>query len=295
MPFSSLVSASTAGGLRQSRALPLGGAGRGLISVIIPTYQPGTYIWECLDSLYRQTLDSSDFEVIIVLNGPEEPFLQQLQQGVATRYEGLNCQVLYTEEKGVSNARNKGLDVCRGDYVCFIDDDDWVSDTYLTTLQQQAADDIVVVSNVTDYDEANDRLQDDYQTKAFNTLGAGQHVSLFRGRSFLSSSCCKIIPRKMIGTRRFNPRFAIGEDALFMATISNRMCEIALSAPDSVYYRRLRPLSASRKKRTRGQILCNSLKLCGSYIRLGLSDILHYNHLLISSRIAAVLMWVVKG
>ena len=155
--------------------------------------------------------------------------------------------------------------------------------------------DIVVVSNVTDYDEANDRLQDDYLTKAFNTLGAGQHVSLFRGRSFLSSSCCKIIPRKMIGTRRFNPRFAIGEDALFMAAISNRMREIALSAPDAVYYRRLRPLSASRKKRTRGQILRNSLKLCGSYIRLGLSDILHYNHLLISSRIAAVLMWVVKG
>ncbi|MCQ2293286.1 MAG: glycosyltransferase [Bacteroidaceae bacterium] len=295
MPFSSLVSASTAGGHRQSRALPLGGAGRGLLSVIIPTYQPGAYIWECLDSLYRQTLDSSDFEVIIVLNGPEEPYLQQLQQGVATRYEGLNCQVLYTEEKGVSNARNKGLDACRGDYVCFIDDDDWVSDTYLATLLQQAAEDIVVVSNVTDYDEANDRLQDDYLTKAFNTLGAGQHVSLFRGRSFLSSSCCKIIPRKMIGQRRFNTSFAIGEDALFMATISNRMEAITLSAPDAIYYRRLRPLSASRRKRTRWQIFRNSMRLSLNYMRLGLSDIRHYSHPLLASRIVAVMMWVVKG
>lgn len=266
-----------------------------LLSVIIPTYQPGAYIWECLDSLYRQTLSRCVFEVVFVLNGPREPYLSQLQQGLAERYEGLACQVLYTKEKGVSNARNIALEACRGEYVCFIDDDDWVSPAYLATLLSAASHDTVVVSDVLDYDEATSQLKDDYLTKAFRTLGTGRRVSLFKGRSFLSSSCCKIIPRKMIGQRRFNTSFAIGEDALFMATISNRMEAITLSAPDAIYYRRLRPLSASRRKRTRWQIFRNSLRLSLNYMRLGLSDIRHYSHPLLASRIAAVMMWVVKG
>ena len=39
------------------------------LSVIIPSYKPGDYLWECLDSLCNQSLDGKDFEVLIVLNG----------------------------------------------------------------------------------------------------------------------------------------------------------------------------------------------------------------------------------
>ena len=43
------------------------------ISVIIPTYKPDYYIWECLDSVKEQTLNKNSFEVLIILNGEKEP------------------------------------------------------------------------------------------------------------------------------------------------------------------------------------------------------------------------------
>ena len=48
------------------------------ISVIIPTYRPGAYIFECLDSLRHQTLPKNQFEVIVVLNGERNPYEEQL-------------------------------------------------------------------------------------------------------------------------------------------------------------------------------------------------------------------------
>ena len=44
------------------------------ISVIMPTYKPDYYIWECLESLKKQNIDKKLFEVLIILNGEKEPF-----------------------------------------------------------------------------------------------------------------------------------------------------------------------------------------------------------------------------
>ena len=50
------------------------------ISVIIPTYNPGFYIKDCLESLYAQTLDDKSFEVLIVLNGDKDPYFEDLEK-----------------------------------------------------------------------------------------------------------------------------------------------------------------------------------------------------------------------
>ena len=50
------------------------------ISVIIPTYAPKDYLWECLDSLENQTLSKDEFEVILVLNGEREPYESMIQK-----------------------------------------------------------------------------------------------------------------------------------------------------------------------------------------------------------------------
>ena len=50
------------------------------ISVIIPTYKPKEYLWECLDSLYNQTLSKQDFEVLLVLNGCDEPYKSNIRK-----------------------------------------------------------------------------------------------------------------------------------------------------------------------------------------------------------------------
>ena len=93
------------------------------ISVIIPTYKPQDYIYQCLDSLCRQTMDTSLWEVIVVLNGCDAPWHNQLKE-YATSHPQIQMHVIQTNEPGVSNARNIGLEYAQGEYITFIDDDD---------------------------------------------------------------------------------------------------------------------------------------------------------------------------
>ena len=96
------------------------------ISVIIPTYKPGEYISDCLRSLEEQDFPVSDYEVIIVLNGCDMPYRSMLED-IITDNGYVNVRVIQTDEPGVSNARNIGIDNAKGKYLLFIDDDDWVA------------------------------------------------------------------------------------------------------------------------------------------------------------------------
>ena len=100
------------------------------ISVIIPTYKPGAYIWECLDSLRNQTLPKEDFELILVLNGCKDPYYSQIQEYIDKNLIGNNVNFIQTDTGGVSNARNIALDVAKGEYITFIDDDDYISASF---------------------------------------------------------------------------------------------------------------------------------------------------------------------
>ena len=88
------------------------------ISVIIPTYKPQAYLWECLDSLVAQTFSKEDFEVVLVLNGCTEPWKSQIQEYIDAKMKGMNVKFIHTEQGGVSNARNMGLDAAEGGVYC---------------------------------------------------------------------------------------------------------------------------------------------------------------------------------
>ena len=113
------------------------------ISVIIPTYKPGAYIWECLDSFCKQDFSKDDFEIIIVLNGCKEPYYSQILRYKNEYMTGCQVNFLQTDMPGVSNARNMALDVAKGEYVTFVDDDDYVSPSFLSGLYNAVAPDVV--------------------------------------------------------------------------------------------------------------------------------------------------------
>ena len=116
------------------------------ISIIIPTFRPGKYLIECVDSIEKQTLSKFIFEVIIVLNGDKDPF-QKLIKNIIENSK-ISIKLIYTQIKGVSNARNVALDYINSEYVVFIDDDDLISKNYLEALLNKATEDNIVVSNV---------------------------------------------------------------------------------------------------------------------------------------------------
>lgn len=222
------------------------------ISVIVPTYNPGKYIEECLESLNSQTISKESFEVLLVLNGEKEGQKEHLAS-LLENYK-FNYRLLTTHEKGVSKARNIGLDNALGDYICFIDDDDIVSSNYLKYLLAKANQNRIVASNVKTFRKNLTELGDDYITYAFNKWSRmtsfDSLINLWHGRKFMSSSCCKIMSKKTIGNVRFKETLTVGEDSVFMATISNHIEGIILASAGATYYRRLRIGSASRVKRS---------------------------------------------
>lgn len=80
-----------------------------MVSVIIPTYKPGDYIYECLKAVCNQSFSKDDYEIVIVVNGCKEPFVENISSYLKKTLE-CNYQILQTDIPGVSNARNFGME-----------------------------------------------------------------------------------------------------------------------------------------------------------------------------------------
>lgn len=267
--------------------------GNDKISVIIPSYEPKDYIYECLDSLYDQDISSEKFEILVVLNGQYTPYYQNLSKYVAGKTEKIHIKILYTEIPGVSNARNIGIQNSFGKAICFIDDDDLVSKSYIRELYELHQEGTIVVSNVKTFYSTKEYTGEDYIGRAFRNLKS-RPFKIFLHRKFLSSACCKLIPTKMIGNTTFSIRRKIGEDSLFMAEISKEIKNITFTSEDAIYYIRQRQGSASRRNRFFLQKVKERGLLIFDFLFLYIDGFPKYNTKFIISRIVASFIQIFK-
>lgn len=93
------------------------------ISIIVPVYNVEKYICRCIDSILNQTF--SDFELILVDDGSPDNCPQ-----ICDYYFNMDnrVKVIHKENGGVSSARNAGLDIAKGEYIAFVDSDDWIEE-----------------------------------------------------------------------------------------------------------------------------------------------------------------------
>lgn len=135
------------------------------ISIIIPVYNPGEYLKVCLDTIIHQTY--SNFEVLAINDGSTD-YSYKLLKEYASKDERI--RVFYQENQGPAAARNLGLEQATGDYVTFIDADDYVTSNYLerlvTEIQSSGAE--IAISDYYRYDDKTNLLHyhlfdDDYQ------------------------------------------------------------------------------------------------------------------------------------
>lgn len=249
-----------------------------MISVIIPTYRPQAYIWECLLSLATQTLPKNLYEIIIVLNGCNEPFHSQIQQYIIDYLSAHQVQLIQTDTGGVSNARNLGLDAAKGDYITFIDDDDYISPTYLEELYTLADENTIVLAYPYAFNDGKPNIQLPYRiTNAYDyCIKYNCQTIASKARKFFSGPCMKLIPVGFIQDRRFDSRFKNGEDSLFMFLISDKFKILTFTSKNAIYYRRYRMGSASFSLNF-FQRLKNFIRLSIAYTRIYFSDIKQYN------------------
>lgn len=105
---------------------------KSLVSVIVPIYNAEKYLKRCLDSIINQTY--SNLDIILIDDGSTDSSLEICREYV---WNDSRIQLYCQENRGPSAARNTGLDHMRGEYIVFVDSDDFISLTFVEVLLKQ--------------------------------------------------------------------------------------------------------------------------------------------------------------
>ena len=101
------------------------------LSIIIPVYNAENYISRCLDSIYHQDISPGDYETILIDDGSTDCTATILAE-YASKYP--NIHIIAQKNSGASAARNTGIKLAHGEFITFIDADDYIEQNYLYQL-----------------------------------------------------------------------------------------------------------------------------------------------------------------
>lgn len=183
-----------------------------MISVIVPVYNTEKYLRRCVDSILTQTFD--DFELLLINDGSTDS-----SGSICDEYaiQDKRVRVFHKVNGGVSSARNLGLDNALGEWVSFVDSDDYVSSTYLHDLYSQINDTtgFVLSFSVSVFRDKHSRM-----VYGDMLIDQNNFESLFSeyDLDWRTSPWAKLYERSIIETNnmRFNISLPIAEDLVFL-------------------------------------------------------------------------------
>ena len=189
-----------------------------ILSIIIPLYNCEKYIKQCLDTIFRQEMNESDFEVIVIDDGSKDSGYS-LAFEYAKRHQ--NILVVKQENQGVACARNNALEKATGDYVTFVDADDMLVFGSLSTLIKIAVENKADIVKAAHKEVPEDAVCEDFSSSHDNCstqvmTGEGAIVNVTR----MKEGYCwgYLISRKLItdNNLKFPPKVAFMEDWAFI-------------------------------------------------------------------------------
>lgn len=230
-----------------------------LISVIIPVYNCGPYLAQCLDSVLAQSY--RNLEIILVDDGSTDSSYE-----ICRLYEEKDSRIklLHKENGGQSSARNLGLDKCTGSYIMFTDSDDYVSPSMIGKLYGRItkdAGDLAMCNASYAYEDGTERLVwSGWKTAAIWSEKDfwDENVNLVNVATMLPVN--KLYPRKLFDSLRF-AEGRVQEDELILDKIIRQCGRISVIAEPLYYYRQ-------RKSGTMGSL---TKKLSFGYVEACLS------------------------
>jgi len=112
------------------------------LSVIVPVYNAEKYLEECVESILQQSFAS--IEILLINDGSRD------SSGImcdSFAKKDSRIRVFHKDNGGVSSARNLGLDNARGEWICFVDSDDWLEQGYFEVLNESDISDYELVQS----------------------------------------------------------------------------------------------------------------------------------------------------
>ena len=214
-----------------------------LISIIIPIYNTDQYLRQCLDSIINQSY--KNFEVLLINDGSVDD-----SADICKEYVERDSRFRYFEKenRGVSSARNLGLKNANGDYITFIDSDDWVDSNYLEVLKytlEENDSDVAVASLRTLAEDGVFYIKTVNSRKAemldFGTLSRNDFLEIYpKLINLVQDFHCvafKLFKRNLVKDLFFDESLKYAEDMDFFYRLYLRMNRIAYKRKDIYIYR----------------------------------------------------------
>ena len=189
-----------------------------ILSIIIPLYNCEKYIKQCLDTIFRQEMNESDFEVIVIDDGSKDSGYS-LASEYAKRYQ--NVIVIKQENQGVACARNNAMEKATGDYITFVDADDMLVFGSLSTLIKIAVENKADIVKAAHKEVPEDAVCEDFSSSHDNSsiqIMTGEEAIVNVTRMKEGYCWGYLISRKLITDNRlsFPPKVAFMEDWAFI-------------------------------------------------------------------------------
>lgn len=208
-----------------------------LVSIIVPIFNSELYLDKCIKSIVNQTY--KDIQIILVNDGSTDGSLD-----ICKKYSSIDDRVLIINKinEGVSVARNTGIENSMGDYILFVDSDDWLeTDMILDLIKYQDSynydvilfgyyiDDLLKQSNkVVTYNCVTIKTKDEIEKKMPKLIKD----------EIINSPCNKLYKSSIIKNNsiRFNDKITIGEDALFNYQLFSKINSLKIVGNSYYHY-----------------------------------------------------------
>ena len=170
------------------------------VSIIIPVYNAENYLKKCIDSVINQSY--KNYEIILVNDGSKDNSLK-ICKDYEKKYSKI-IKVIDQKNSGAAIARNNAIKCATGDYIVFLDSDDWITDDYIMTFISNIKDNDILISGFKRY---NNKYEFEYEKKPENNEWAKFKYCSVAGKMFKKSFIIK-------NNIEYN-KYKIGEDACF--------------------------------------------------------------------------------
>lgn len=205
---------------------------KGLISVIIPIYNLSEYLSKSIESVLAQTY--KNFEIIAVDDGSIDNSGELLKE--YAKRDG-RVKPISKKNGGVSSARNLGIEKSAGEYIFFLDGDDWLEPNALEKLCESAYKfDIIQAAYVNIYEDGLQESPKDVYFVNEEISNNEQMLSYYFLAKIQESSWNKLYKRTAIGDIRFNEGLCVGEDSTFVYNVLKRTKSVKLIKDITYYY-----------------------------------------------------------
>lgn len=222
------------------------------VSIVIPVYNVENYLKKCLDSIINQTY--TNIEIIIIDDGSTDASIE-----ICNMYANdFRVKIIRSENCGVANARNLGVEVATGQYITFVDSDDWIESDFVENMLDKIkkTNSDILFSNCYDVNEnevninksiLKEELQMGYEFLYYDFFDKKRHAFSIWGKLFKS----EILKNKKFKNLKY------GEDTLFLFELLNKKSKIYLTEYAGYYY--LNRATGAMNTLNNYQKSCNSL------------------------------------